>query len=1036
MDSSTYPGHAQGDELLRHAAWIRRLARGLVRHAASAEDLVQDAWVAALKGPAPGGRALRPWLGTVVRNAARQGFRARGRRAQREAEARGPEPLASPAELAERLETERRLTDELARLEEPYRSTLMLRYYDGLEPSEIARRLGLPAGSVRWRVKRGLELLRERLDQRFGERAHWCALVLPLAGTRELAAAGAAAGALATASAIPGVLAMNALSKVGVGVAAVLALAVTLGVAGVLPESVWPFRREAPEALAARPYVPPPEPEMREEEAAPAARTIAPEAVHAEQPAPPVAQSLPPTLVAARVVDAAGSAFAGARLRALDTGVSARSAPDGQVQLELSAAGEAYHATFELSARGYASLGVEAVVTPHERVHVGTLALHPGGAVSGRVIDSEGQPLAGALIRAGEAEVPRRVLEARRLSPESPGVPSATTRPDGSFTLEGLAAGYVRIWASAAGYLGSYSAPVEVHAGEERYGLELTLERIPPTNSIIVLVVDPSGAPVPLAPLEFRHQSRTTGTTVAGQREADAAGRHVFVVPDDALLWITAEDPGRRLGPASADAVRTGTQPLVLRLSAAAQFALKVRGASGDPVECFGFALLSPDESFEYESRARAPRPEGALSLRLPAGDFLVRVDAPGYELAQVGPFAPLALGGEDAAVEVALAPVPGIRGRVFAGGGPVAGARVRLHELVDPGVVYEKNGFLSAWKDETTDEVESDEEGRFVLTVRKAGEYAARAEKDGLAPAVGDAIAVGPGLAAADVELHLTEGGAIEGRVVTARGADPAGTIVGLSRGDGYDRTLRVGPDGTFRFERLTPGPWRLLALAEEILPGRTSITTSNGRGDQAADLDWTCTVYAGETCSFDLVLGDAEACVLRGRLAIDGAPPGRWQAWLVPEGTFFAQDPPHRTALDADGRFRLAVAEPGGYQLVLTSSLDGLAEQFLLDVVHLANGEQSWEFGLATGTLVVANVPAWDGQGIPAAVHLWSGKGRIEAITVLAGNTSGEARLAVPAGNGRIAAPDPAALDFERWPSRLAVEVPKGGEVTVSLP
>lgn len=39
------------------------------------------------------------------------------------------------------------LTRELARLEEPFRSVLMHRYYDGLEPTEIGQRLGVPAGT-------------------------------------------------------------------------------------------------------------------------------------------------------------------------------------------------------------------------------------------------------------------------------------------------------------------------------------------------------------------------------------------------------------------------------------------------------------------------------------------------------------------------------------------------------------------------------------------------------------------------------------------------------------------------------------------------------------------------------------------------------------------------------------------------------------------------------------------------------------------------------------------------------------------------
>ena len=62
------------EQLLQHSQWAQSLARHLVGDAAEAEDLVQDAWMAALKGPPPEG-AIRPWLGGVMRNLARMGRR-------------------------------------------------------------------------------------------------------------------------------------------------------------------------------------------------------------------------------------------------------------------------------------------------------------------------------------------------------------------------------------------------------------------------------------------------------------------------------------------------------------------------------------------------------------------------------------------------------------------------------------------------------------------------------------------------------------------------------------------------------------------------------------------------------------------------------------------------------------------------------------------------------------------------------------------------------------------------------------------------
>jgi hypothetical protein len=229
--------------------------------------------------------------------------------------------------------------------------------------------------------------------------------------------------------------------------------------------------------------------------------------------------------------------------------------------------------------------------------------------------------------------------------------------------LEGLPDGQVRIWAVAEGYLANYSAPVEVQAGEERYGLEMRLDPIPPENHISVAVVDPEGAPVPRALLEYRHKSESTGTSASGDQEADANGRYVFIVPDGALLWITAQDPELRYGPSSAAAVRTNADTIVLRLEAVGSFGLSVHGEDGEPIERFGFALLSPDGDFEYQSAARAPHAQGRVDVRRPSDDFMVEIDAPSHALMRAGPFTPADLGAENG-IDLVLARPDGHRGR------------------------------------------------------------------------------------------------------------------------------------------------------------------------------------------------------------------------------------------------------------------------------------------------------------------------------------------------------------------------------------
>jgi len=215
MDPSPAP---LGRELLEHREWLRALAGALVG-AQEADDLVQETWLAALRSGRDPVEA-RPWLASILRNLARGLRRSRGRSRDREERAASAETLPSTAELIERLDAEQRLARELADLREPFRTTLLLRFHEGLAAEEIARRQGLPAGTVRWRVKRGLEELRARLERALGGSEAFALALAPVARVGTPAAV-AAVGS--------GSLLFSVLTKVLVGATAlglaVLALA-------------------------------------------------------------------------------------------------------------------------------------------------------------------------------------------------------------------------------------------------------------------------------------------------------------------------------------------------------------------------------------------------------------------------------------------------------------------------------------------------------------------------------------------------------------------------------------------------------------------------------------------------------------------------------------------------------------------------------------------------------------------------------------------------------------------------------------------
>ena len=71
----------QAEALLDHSAFVRDLAACLTFANEDPEDVVQEAWLAALRHPPEVGPGARGWLATVVRNVLRQSRRSGARRA-------------------------------------------------------------------------------------------------------------------------------------------------------------------------------------------------------------------------------------------------------------------------------------------------------------------------------------------------------------------------------------------------------------------------------------------------------------------------------------------------------------------------------------------------------------------------------------------------------------------------------------------------------------------------------------------------------------------------------------------------------------------------------------------------------------------------------------------------------------------------------------------------------------------------------------------------------------------------------------------
>ncbi len=130
------------------------------------DDLVQEVFLSALRQL----HALRDasrfgaWLSVITRNRANDHYRKSGPEAaltepvsENQAEDRGSN--AADAERAAMI------LAVIRTLPEAYREPLILRLVEGMTGPEIAARTGLKHGSVRVNLCRGMQLLREKLDE-------------------------------------------------------------------------------------------------------------------------------------------------------------------------------------------------------------------------------------------------------------------------------------------------------------------------------------------------------------------------------------------------------------------------------------------------------------------------------------------------------------------------------------------------------------------------------------------------------------------------------------------------------------------------------------------------------------------------------------------------------------------------------------------------------------------------------------------------------------------------------------------------------
>ena len=798
------------EELLSHVARLRALARRLVADQGRADDVVQQALLAAIERPPRVAVSFGPWLVGVVRHLARRTYRAESRRRSHETAARPRACEAAPDQIAARSEAFRDLADAVHRLDPACRDVVVLHYFDGLAMREVAERLGAPVETVRSRLKRALAQLRQRLDaEHGGDGRTWCAALVPLL----------AGGAAGTKSAlVQGGLAVTVKTKVSIAAAAVLLVALTMSVA-VLggrdvppPITVADVPAPRPTPVVVEQLAPPPAPAPVEVEP-PVAAAPAPVAPRVEEPVAP--QPEPAPAVVAEPVGT-GAVFGAVRLASTRKPVAAQ-----QVVLEAAGAKSLGATTdargnfrFEHLAESRAwrvrvdAAGFAPAIVPNihldrdESRDVGTLWLEAPLRLEVLVKDWHDRPIVGATVEAirsqpfGVSDVWTHAGKNRHLLEP---VATAPTDMDGRAVLANLPHGDWIVAARAGGFSAAREYNVTLASGTSKRGLTIHLDR---ALGMEGRVIDGDGRPVARA--NVWADVGATGSVAFPHAATDNSGHFVLdgLRPGDTKLRVGREG----LVPAAIETVRVpASGPVEIVLDGGIVEGVVTAAPDGQPLagarvlayvmgdQGMWFAEATTDDDGRYRlDTVRAGRPQ---NFRVERQGFatLNELTPNLMSLPEVSPR------GGAVKRNFTLRRGASVAGRVTSPDGPVVGAHV-VANWVD-----KESG--ASWL--TQVEGFTDGDGRFALSGVPAATVVVQVSADGwYQEGLADfnwssALLAGkkpahtidvPAGGLTDVTIELTRGCVVSGRVESAAGVPVAGASVRCAWS-----TTTTGDDGTF---------------------------------------------------------------------------------------------------------------------------------------------------------------------------------------------------------------------------------------------
>ncbi len=563
---------------------------------------------------------------------------------------------------------------------------------------------------------------------------------------------------------------------------------------------------------------------------------------------------------------------------------------------------------------------------------LGELRLEEGTGLRGVVLSEAGLPIVAAEVEVYSAADGPKL--SRWLETDLFPIPGAVTKTgsDGSFRIDDLPPGSLRVAAHSPGFVRDYSASAELLAGEQSELLEIVLA---PSRPLRGFVVGPDGARLPEVRIEARWSP--IGLAIV---TSDAAGTFQLDLPDDAteiVLRVSASGWAvlrKKVGNKERDT------ELELQLAPVGALFGQVLDADQAPVAGASVGLF--EQSRQRVARVAPWQLDALVETETGAdGRFTLEVD-PGLvrdsrfrviawtdthqpatsrsiQFAQRGELAPAAL-----AKEIVLQLEAGLQvtGTVSTADGQRArGARVHLRRDGSGESSGGLSAGLAAASGDIVRAVTAGPDGRFSFVGVSPGDYHLEAMLAGHSPGIGVPFSVVN--THWEEDLRLLHRCGIRGEVRGDRSAFRRLQVIAVAE-DGRVFPTLVGPDGFFEISDLPPGLFEVDLYADV---GGLAGGWGRRQGPHLSEQQ-EVQVLEGQWTELVLPITATEFGEIHGAVVLDGSPAADYRVFLIPAGyegsetereRQFVVDNMRSTHTDAQGEYRFAGLSEFDYWLVL---------------------------------------------------------------------------------------------------------------------